>query len=56
MGQEDEQAVRPQAFAGFIVERTTVILGREGRVERIFPKMKLHGLVHEVEDEVRRLA
>ena len=38
------------------VERTTVIIGRDGRIERIFPKVQLDGHVQAVEDEVRRLA
>ncbi len=38
------------------VERTTVIIGRDGRIERIFPKVQLDGHVEAVEEEVRRLA
>ena len=38
------------------VERTTVIIGRDGRVERIFPKVNLDGHVQAVEEEVRRLS
>jgi peroxiredoxin Q/BCP len=38
------------------VERTTVIIGRDGRVERIFPKVQLDGHVQAVEEEVRRLS
>lgn len=37
------------------VERTTVVIGRDGRIERIFPKVKIDGHVEEVEDEVRRI-
>jgi peroxiredoxin Q/BCP len=37
------------------VERTTVVLGRDGRIERIFPKVKVDGHVEEVEEEVRRI-
>ena len=38
------------------VERTTVIIGRDGRVEKIFPKVQLDGHVQAVEEEVRRLS
>ena len=38
------------------IERTTVIIGRDGRIERIFPKVQIDGHVEEVEEEVRRLA
>ena len=38
------------------VERTTVIIGRDGRVERIFPKVQLDGHVQAVEEEVRKLS
>jgi peroxiredoxin Q/BCP len=38
------------------VERTTVIIGRDGRVEKIFPKVQLDGHVEAVEEEVRRLS
>jgi thioredoxin-dependent peroxiredoxin len=37
------------------VERTTVIVGRDGRVERIFPKVQIAGHVQEVESAVRQL-
>ena len=37
------------------VERTTVILGRDGRVARIFPKVQVAGHVEEVEKTVREL-
>ena len=37
------------------VERTTVILGRDGRVARIFPKVQIAGHVQEVETAVREL-
>ncbi len=38
------------------VERTTVIVGRDGRVARIFPKVQIAGHVQEVESAVRELA
>ena len=34
------------------VERTTVIIGRDGRIARIFPKVKIPGHVAEVEGAV----
>ena len=34
------------------VERTTVIIGRDGRIARIFPKVKISGHVAEVESAV----
>jgi len=37
------------------IERTTVIIDREGRVARIFPKVKIPGHVLEVEKAVREL-
>lgn len=37
------------------VERTTVILDRNGRVARIFPRVKIPGHVQEVEKAVREL-
>jgi peroxiredoxin Q/BCP len=37
------------------VERTTVIVGRDGRVARIFPKVQIAGHVQEVEQAVRDL-
>ena len=37
------------------VERTTVIIDRNGRVARIFPKVKVPGHVQEVEKAVREL-
>ena len=37
------------------VVRTTVIIGRDGRIEKIFPKVQLDGHVAAVEEEVRRL-
>lgn len=37
------------------VERTTVIIDRDGRVARIFPKVKVEGHVQEVEDALRKL-
>ena len=36
-------------------ERTTVIIGRDGRVARIFRKVKVPGHVEEVESAVRAL-
>ena len=38
------------------VERTTVIINREGKIARIFPSVKIPGHVQEVEDAVRKLA
>ena len=38
------------------VVRTTVIVGRDGRVARIFPKVQIEGHVQEVESAVRELA
>jgi len=38
------------------VVRTTVIIGRDGRVEKIFPKVQLDGHVQAVEEEIRRLS
>ena len=38
------------------VVRTTVIVGRDGRVARIFPKVQVAGHVQEVESAVRELA
>jgi peroxiredoxin Q/BCP len=37
------------------VERTTVIVDRNGKVARIFPKVKIPGHVEEVEKAVRAL-
>ena len=37
------------------VERTTVIVGRNGRVARIFPRVQIAGHVQEVESAVRAL-
>ncbi len=37
------------------VERTTVIIDREGRIARIFPKVKIPGHVQAVEEAVREL-
>lgn len=37
------------------IERTTVIIDRNGRVARIFPKVKVPGHVEEVERAVREL-
>jgi peroxiredoxin Q/BCP len=38
------------------IERTTVIIDRNGRVARIFPKVKVPGHVEEVEQAVREVA
>jgi peroxiredoxin Q/BCP len=38
------------------IERTTVIIDRNGRVARIFPKVKVPGHVDDVEKAVRELA
>jgi len=37
------------------VERTTVIIDRTGRIAKIFPRVKIPGHVHEVENAVREL-
>ena len=37
------------------VVRTTVLVGRDGRVARIFPKVQIEGHVQEVESAVREL-
>ena len=37
------------------VERTTVIIGRDGRIARIFPKVQIPGHVQAVEAAVREL-
>jgi thioredoxin-dependent peroxiredoxin len=37
------------------IERTTVIIDRNGRVARIFPKVKIPGHVQEVERALRAL-
>lgn len=37
------------------VERTTVIIGKDGRIARIFPKVKIPGHVEAVETAVREL-
>ncbi len=37
------------------VERTTVIIGRDGRIARIFSKVKIPGHVQAVEEAVRGL-
>ncbi len=37
------------------VERTTIIIGWDGRIARIFPKVKIPGHVAEVERAVREL-
>ncbi len=37
------------------VERTTIIIGRDGRIARIFPKVRIPGHVAEVERAVREL-
>jgi thioredoxin-dependent peroxiredoxin len=38
------------------VERTTVIVGRDGRIAKIFPKVKIPGHVQEVEQAINALA
>jgi peroxiredoxin Q/BCP len=38
------------------VERTTVIIGRDGRIAKIFPKVQLEGHVQQVEQAVNALA
>ena len=38
------------------VERTTVIIGKDGRIARIFPKVQIPGHVQEVEAAVRQLS
>ena len=38
------------------VERTTVIIGRGGRIARVFSNVKIPGHVQEVEEAVRKLA
>ena len=38
------------------VERTTVIIGRDGRIARLFPRVKIPGHVEEVESAVLALA
>jgi peroxiredoxin Q/BCP len=38
------------------IERTTVIIDRNGRVARVFPKVKVPGHVEDVEKAVRELA
>ena len=37
------------------IERTTIILDREGRVARLFPKVHIPGHVQEVERAVREI-
>jgi peroxiredoxin Q/BCP len=37
------------------VERTTVIIGRDGRIEKIFPKVQIDGHVEEVREEIVRI-
>ena len=37
------------------VERTTVVIDRDGRIARIFPRVKIPGHVEEVEKAVREL-
>jgi peroxiredoxin Q/BCP len=48
-----EKSMYGRTYMG--VERTTVIIDREGRVARIFPKVKVEGHVQEVEDALREL-
>jgi peroxiredoxin Q/BCP len=38
------------------IERTTVIINRNGRIARIFPRVKIPGHIQEVEKAVRELA
>ena len=38
------------------IERTTVIIGRDGRIARIFPKVQIPGHVQAVEAAIRELA
>jgi thioredoxin-dependent peroxiredoxin len=37
------------------VERTTIVIGRDGRIARIFPRVKIPGHVEAVEEAVRGL-
>ena len=49
---------KEKSFAGVKymgVERTTVIIGPDGRVEKIFPKVQVEGHVEEVHEEVSRI-
>jgi len=47
-----------KSFAGVKymgVVRTTVIIGRDGRIEKIFPKVQVDGHVEEVHEEILRI-
>jgi peroxiredoxin Q/BCP len=49
---------KQKSFAGVHymgVERTTVIIGRDGRIEKIFPKVQIDGHVEEVREEIVRI-
>jgi len=48
-----EKTLYGQKYMG--VERTTVIIDRDGRIARIFPKVQLDGHVEAVEAAVREL-
>lgn len=48
-----EKSMYGRKFMG--VERTTVIIDRDGRVARIFPKVRVPGHVEEVETALREL-
>jgi len=48
-----EKSMYGRTYMG--VERTTVIIDRDGRVARIFPKVKVEGHVEEVENALREL-
>jgi thioredoxin-dependent peroxiredoxin len=48
-----EKSMYGRKFMG--VERTTVIVDRDGRVARIFPKVRVPGHVEEVETALREL-
>jgi thioredoxin-dependent peroxiredoxin len=48
-----EKSMYGRKYMGF--ERTTVIVDRNGRVARIFPKVKIPGHIQEVEKTVREL-
>jgi peroxiredoxin Q/BCP len=37
------------------VERTTVIIGRDGRIARVFPNVRIPGHVQEVVEALRKL-
>ena len=48
-----EKSMYGRTYMG--VERTTVIIDRDGRVARIFPMVKVEGHVQEVENALREL-